>query len=483
MTFGKYGTTGAAWILAGALVSIGGTTGTTVAAGTAAPQEGTRDDKRIAELERRVAELEAMLRKALEGSTSPEIAELKRKLDLLTQELEKARMGEAAQPKALESRHGLGPAASKVYGVPRGVSIGGYGEALLQDFSAERDDGERSGRQSIADMLRAVVYFGYKFNDTIIFNSEIEFEHATTGSGDEDLGEVSVEFANIDFMLSKPANVRAGLLLVPVGFINEMHEPPTFLGARRPDVENRIIPATWREMGVGVFGDAGPFSYRGYVVTGFNAAGFSAGSGLRDGRQSGSESLARDLAFTARADYHGVPGLLVGASFYQGDSGQGADDSTGEEAIDGAVTLYDVHAEYNFKGLQLRGLWTAVNVDDAGEINETLLGLDPNVPADATAGVGSRLTGWYLQAGYDLLSWTDGTEQSVIPFVRYERYDTQDRLPSGFLSTGANDVKLITYGVSWKPILNLAIKVDFQDYDRSSGTGTDQFNAAIGYLF
>ena len=110
-------------------------------------------------------------------------------------------------------------------------------------------------------------------------------------------------------------------------------------------------------------------------------------------------------------------------------------------------------------------------------------GLDPAVPADAVQGVGSRLTGWYLQAGYDVLSWSDRTEQALIPFVRYERYDTQDRLPAGYVSTGVNDVKLITYGVSWKPILNLAIKLDYQNYDRGDGSGTSQVNAAIGYLF
>jgi len=472
---------GAAIVLSGLLFASGGGS---LARGADAPAATASPDQRIAELEKRVAELEALLRKTLEGSSSPEVAELKRRLDLLTKELEAAKMGEAAEPRTLEPKYGLGPSASKVYGVSRGVSIGGYGEALVQDFAAETDEGERTGEQTNADMLRAVLYFGYKFNDTIVLNSEIEFEHASTGEGDEELGEVSVEFATLDFLLKEQANVRAGLVLVPVGFINEMHEPPTFLGARRPDVERLIIPATWREIGVGGFGDLGAFSWRAYVMTGLDAAGFEGSEGLREGRQNGAEAVARDLAFSARADFHGVPGLLVGASFYQGESGQGAEDAAGD-VIGGQVTMYDVHAEYNFKGLQMRGLWTEVTVDDAGEINRDILGLDPLIdPTVAPEGVGETMNGWYLQAGYDVLTFAgEETKQAVIPFVRYERYDTQDEVPDGFTTTGENDVKVVTYGVSWKPILNLAIKADFQDYDRGDGSGTDQFNVAIGYLF
>jgi len=444
-----------------------------------APAAGKTDSERIAELEKRVAELEEMLRRALEAGSVANAAELQRKIDALSEELERSKMGAAAGGGEPESVYGLGPAASKVYGVGKGVSIGGYGEMIFQDFAAERDDGTRSGKTSEIDFLRAVLYFGYKFNDTIVFNSEIEYEHASTGDG----GEVSVEFATIDFLLDESANVRAGMVLLPVGFINEMHEPPTFLGSRRPDVERLVIPATWRENGVGVFGDVGPFSYRAFVVDGLDAEGFDAGKGLREGRQNGGKAKARDVALTARADFHGVPGLVAGASFYHGDSGQGAEDAAGD-VIDGTVTLYDLHAQYTFRGLQLRALYSSVNVDDAGRIGRDILGLDPSDPNDAAMGVGSRIRGWYAEAGYDVLSHLgERSRQQLTPFVRYERYDTQDRVPSGFISTGSNDVLLVTYGVSYKPIENIAIKVDYQNYERGDGSGTDQINAALGYLF
>ncbi len=448
----------------------------------AAQGEAASQDQasRMRDLERRIAELEAALK---QGPDTASRAELERRLDLIAAELEKLRVGDAAKPRELKSMYGLGPAASKVYTQEHGVSVGGYGEALLQDFAATSDDGTRTGEDTNFDFLRAVLYFGYKFNDRIVFNSEIEYEHATTGEGAELKGEISLEFATLDFMTRKEANVRAGLVLLPVGFINEMHEPPTFLGARRPDVERMILPSTWREIGAGGFGDMGPFSWRAYVVNGLDAEGFSGEDGIREGRQDGSEASARDLAFTARADYNGLPGLLVGASFFQGDSGQGAEDAAGD-VIDGRVTLYDVHAQYVSHGFQFRALWTSVQVDDAGTINTDLLLLDPNDPLQVTQGVGSRMLGYYGEVGYDVLSALgESSRQALIPFVRLERYNTQDNAAAGFESDGANDVRLTTYGVAYKPISQLSIKLEFQDYDRADGTGTDQINAGIGYLF
>jgi len=421
---------------------------------------------RLDALERRIAALEEALRRAL-PETGEDAKELKRRLEMLSKELEKARIGDAASPTPA-SVHGLGPAASKVYGVEAGVSIGGYGEGLYQDFDATRDNGARTGKASEADFLRGVLYFGWKFSDRIVFNSEIEFEHASTGEG----GEASVEFATIDFLLNAPVNVRAGLLLIPVGFINEMHEPPTFLGARRPDVERNILPATWRENGAGLFGEAGPFSYRAYLVNGLDASGFTAGSGLRSGRQDGSEAKARDVALATRLDYRGIPGLTTGVSWYTGESGQGADDAAGT-VIGARVSLYDLHAEYRLRGLQARGLWAAVTLDQAAEVS-----------AKWGQVMGARMNGWYLEAGYDLLAFQgEKTRQALTPFVRYERYDTQDRVASGLVTTGVNDVKVVTVGAAWKPIFNLSVKAEWQDFDRADGSGADQINVAIGYLF
>jgi hypothetical protein len=310
-----------------------------------------------------------------------------------------------------------------------------------------------------------------------------------------------VEFAYLDFLMHPAANVRAGMVLVPSGFVNELHEPPVFLGARRPELERRILPTTWRENGAGVFGDLGPFTYRAYALAGFDSEGFSAGNALRGGRQSGSESDAEDLAFTARADYTGVPGLLLGGFFYQGGSDQGREAPTALAAdpndpnvlvpsatapFDATVTLWDLHAEYRARGLDLRALYTAGSLDDAAAVNE----------ANGFAGddsVGERFRGWYAQAGYDLMTLRSGsTEQALIPYVRFERLDTQARVPgespldpsaAAFASDPANDVKVLTYGVAWKPIFNLSLKADYSDFENDAETGVDQFSFAIGYLF
>ena len=138
-----------------------------------------------------------------------------------------------------------------------------------------------SGKTNEWDYLRAVVYLGWKFDRTFVLNTEIEYEHASTGKG----GEVSVEFATLDAMLRDEVNLRAGLVLVPVGFVNEMHEPTTYLGARRPDTENRILPSTWRANGIGAFGEAGPVAYKLYLTESLNASSFTAANGIRGGRQ------------------------------------------------------------------------------------------------------------------------------------------------------------------------------------------------------
>ncbi len=211
---------------------------------TASAQETTRDElaAQVRELQEKVARLEQ------QGSIpAADLAEIRRQIDILTRQIEELKVG-GEEPTAGESgAYGLGAAASKVYRSEGGVSIGGYGEMVYENY-ADRDDGVASGKTDQLDFLRAILYAGYKFNDRVVFNSEIEVEHATTGGG---VGEVSLEFGYLDFMLRPSFNVRAGMVLLPIGLLNELHEPTAFLGAKRPDVERTIIPSTWRENGVG----------------------------------------------------------------------------------------------------------------------------------------------------------------------------------------------------------------------------------------
>jgi hypothetical protein len=425
-------------------------------------------ESRIDELEREVEALKAQIAEMKSGEGAPEgdrVAELERRLEVLAQEIEKMRVGEAATS-ADESTYGFGPAASKIYRTERGISIGGYGELIYKRPDDERDDGASSGRNDSFDLLRAVLYFGYKFNDRWLFNSEVEYEHAGH--------EVGLEFAYLDYLWRPQANFRAGLLLVPMGFVNELHEPTAFLGANRPDIERQILPSTWRENGVGLFGDLGPLSYRTYIMNGFNASGFSAG-GVRGGRQEGSEANAEDLAWVGRLDFTGAPGLLVGGSAYVGDSGQGELENVRDEEISVGTTIYEGHVEWKYRGLEFRALGVQASLDDVAELNRAL-GLT------GSASIGEEMKGYYLQLGYDVLAGRGG-EQSLTPYARWENYNTQDEVPAGFRANPANDVESLTLGVAYQPIDQIILKVDHQNYDNAAGTGVDQFNVLLGWIF
>lgn len=430
--------------------------------------EALREEMRELREERGEGTAEPPSADEAEPAEGDRLDELERRIDLLAAELEQLELGEAAVV-ADESEYGLGPAASKIYRTETGLSIGGYGEMLYENRDSERDDGTPSGATDEFDFLRGIVYFGYKFNDRFLFNSEIEFEHASTGSG----GSASVEFAYLDYLWRPEANLRAGLLLVPMGFVNELHEPTVFLGARRPDVEGVIIPTTWRENGFGLFGEAGPFSYRTYIVNGLEGAGFSSG-GLRGGRQKGAQALAEDLAWVGRIDYAPMPGLVLGGSAYVGDSGQDLVDPQGREVALG-TTILEGHAEWRWQGLELRALFARAELDDVAQLNRTL-------GKTGTASVGEELSGWYLQAGYDLLA-RSSSERELIPYVRLEEYDTQDAVPDGFAASPASDVESLTLGLAFKPIDQVIIKADYQDYDNAAGTAVDQINVALGYIF
>ncbi len=189
---------------------------------------------RIAALEKEVQALREEVQAALddgagEGADDARLAELERQIGLLAEEIEKLRLGDTAAV-ADQGEHGLGPAASKIYRTKKGVSIGGYGEVLYQAFDSQRDDGEDSAKTDTADFLRAVLYVGYRFSHRWVLNTELEFEHASTGES----GSVSVEFAYLDYLWRPAAGFRGGLVLLPMGFLNELHEPTVFLGAQRP---------------------------------------------------------------------------------------------------------------------------------------------------------------------------------------------------------------------------------------------------------
>ena len=176
----------------------------------------------------------------------------------------------------------------------------------------------------------------------------------------------------------------------------------------------------------------------------------------------------------ARVDWTGTPGLTVGLSAYVGDSGQDLVDASGR-AIRVGTTMWDAHADWRWRGLQVRGLWSEAELDDVARLNETL-GLEG---ADS---VGERLEGGYVEIGYDLLSRRQGS-QALIPYLRWEQVDTQAEVPAGYARAGSTDVEVLTLGLAYQPIEQLILKLDWQDREDRAGTAVDQFNVGLGYIF
>ncbi len=397
-----------------------------------------------------------------------EIDELRRRLDLLAAEVERLRSGEvpADTVELTDDRRralGLAPSASAIYRTTQGVSIAGYGEMLYENFDRDTQQGQTGSKTSRLDFLRHIVYVGYRFDDRFLFNSEIEIEHAD---------EISVEFAHLDVRVNDSLTVRGGMMLMPLGLVNEFHEPTAFLGARRPQTERRIIPSTWRENGAGVVGSVDRFAYRAYVVNGLNAAGFTA-AGLRGGRQKGSKADAADVAFAGRLDFRPTPGVFVGTGLYTGGSDQGRLDLNGR-SLDVGTTIVEVHGQAQVRGWDLRALYAHASLGDVAELN-AVRGLD-------TTGVSESMQGGYLQIGYDVLSQFS-RRIGMTPYYRWERLNTQSGVPTGFLADLSQDGTFHTFGVEVRPRPGIVVKSDYEWLRNAARTGRNQFNLSLGYAF
>ncbi len=421
-----------------------------------------------------------------------DIREMQRQIKALTEEMEKLKLGAVAEPK-YESFMGLGPAASKVYGVEKGLSLGGYGELVYENYLS-------GSKKDFADALRFVLYGGYKFNDWIVMNAELEFEHAgiknvgastsgvTPAVRSTRTAEVYLEFMYLDFLLSEQFNLRTGLMLMPVGLVNELHEPTVFNGVLRPDVERNILPSTWRDIGIMGFGEFGNLEYKVALVNGLRADRFNRGDWIRGGRQQGAEINADVWAGLARLDYALADAFTVGGAYYLGRAGHGIGrdqdpDPLGPEEKEATVSLWEVHADYQHKGLQLRGLYTQGSLDGNDAMRTTPPG-----------NVGKEVAGWYVEAGYDVMKlMKSDSEMPLTPFVRYEAYDTHKEV-----FTGTRDLTLdrtvITAGIGFKPHPQVVLKADYQARDTASslpagkGTGLDenkidQINVGMGFIF
>jgi len=441
---------------------------------------------RMAELEaKQAAMLEEMkaLRAQLEAPKAPEarVEDVERKQNVITEEVRKLKEALVLpETGELKSAYGLGPAASKVYGITKGVSLASYGEFNYKNVVSD----DSGGANDEFDMARLVLYTGYKYNDKFLVNAEIEFEHASTGKS----GEVSVEFATIDYLFHRRLNARAGLVLLPMGFLNEIHEPPFYHGNVRPQVEQQIIPSTWRAGGAGFFGEILPgLEYRTYVVTGLNAKGFRS-SGLRGGRQSGSIEKAENFAWTGRLDYSPVEMLTLGASAYLGNSGQDqsyGNSVTGFSKPDVFTQIYEAHAQLRTHGFESRVLGAWSSIDDAAALSMDST-INPGFadPTKESQPVAGSQWGWYGELAYDVVPLVfPDSGQYLAPWFRYSHYDTQDDVPTGFASNDSYDRDIYEVGLSYKPISDVVFKLDYRNQGSKSGGQPDEVRIGAGFVY
>ena len=408
--------------------------------------------------------IEQAIEEASEEGQEQEQDELERRVDLLAEELERLRSGEGDRELTADDARALGlaPSASAVFRRNRGLSIAGYGEFLYENYAAKKESGAASGKIPTFDALRAIIYTGYRFNDKFVFNSEIEIEHAK---------EAYLEFAYVDYQANENFGVRGGMLLVPMGLVNEFHEPTVFMGTERPFTENKIIPSTWRENGAGIYGIFDKVSFRLYAVNGFNGAKFGAG-GLRGGRQKGGKAKAENFALTGRLDLTPTPGVYFGGSFYRGGAAQG---SLGTDNL--GTTILDVHGQAQMRGFDIRGLYAVASIDDAVKFNQTNSLTGKN-------GLAERMEGGYVLFGYNVLSQTsDFGELAITPYLKFERVDTQARVPAGYQRNPSNNNTFTTIGVEIKPIPNVVVKADYMMVTNGVNSGVNQFNLNLGYGF
>ncbi|MFW2372909.1 MAG: porin [Gammaproteobacteria bacterium] len=313
--------------------------------------------------------------------------------------------------------------------------VGGYGELHYNNTDSTNQ----------IDMHRFVMFLGHEFNDKIRFWSELEVEH---GKVDADGGEVSIEQAFVEFDLNDNNALRTGVILVPVGLINEIHEPTTFYGVERNNVEKYIIPTTWREGGASLTGHLwGSVSYDLAMHSGLEV---SSGDNyaVRDGRNAVRKASAEDPAYTARIKWTGAAGLeLGGAIQYQRDITQGTDTTAGE------ATLLEAHMVWQTGQAALRALYASWDLDGTG-------------PAAVGA---DEQTGWYIEPSYKLTS-------KFGVFARQSNWDNQPNSGSNTENTQTD------FGFNYWPHEDVVLKFDYQLRD-NAGTDDDGFNLGVGYQF
>ena len=390
------------------------------------------DTADIAELKAQVKELQEMTQ-----TLTDETSDLKTGFNYTTVDAE-------------QSHSGLGAAASKVYYSKSPLSIGGYGEMYYATTSGDSSDSSK------VDVYRFVPYFGYKFTDNIILNAEIEFEHG--GANVEDLkgAEVIVEFIYLDFLQNKHFNVRVGNMLVPMGLMNEKHEPNLFTTVQRPQTAKYLIPTTWNESGLMAYGNImDGLEYKVAMLTALDTQA-TGDKWLREGRGGAYENANPEFSGVARLDYTAINGMVIGGSIYY------APNATKENG-GGSLTMFDIHADLKYKGARVYGVYTQTARSKALK----------DAPESVKEG-----NGGYINASYDILTTTNSNFSLPI-FVQYETIDPQ---ASRFDGTSGDTTSITTLGANFYPHEQVVLKADYA-MQSSGGINNNTLSLSMGFIF
>lgn len=396
-------------------------------------------------------------------------------LSLLISGLPAARADEEIPPDPPAPRAGAVSALA-------GTSVGGYGQVVAA-WSKVGPEGPYTG---VADLQRFVVFVGHDFSAQglpIRSYAELEWEHAIACDGCS--GAVEAEQAFVEWEVAGQAlAVRAGLVLVPIGLINEGHDPPTFHGVERPSTELRIIPSTWRELGVGLTGRRGVARYALYALTPLDPSGLGP-EGLVGARTGGSFSPARTAAGAGRLEVEPVLGLSFGLSGYGAELGSVRDtfDAAGER-LKLSIPVYGGSIDGRFRrwGLEARVLGTAFWLPQSDDWMEARREDGSPWVAEGAGAIPTRMQGGYVELAWNVLFFSDSSQQ-LLPFARLEAYDPQAAVPDGMERDPALNVQEGTFGLGWRPIPALAIKADVQLRDRQYGEDELRWNLGVGWLF
>lgn len=357
--------------------------------------------------------------------------------------------------------------------------IGGYGEV---HYNQPLTEGQKE--LGTLDVHRLVMFLGYNFSKKTQFVSEIEVEYAK---------EVWVEQAFLQHKINRHVNVKAGLMLVPMGIINEYHEPTTFNGVERPTIDNRLSLSTWREVGFGLSGNVIPVSlkYQLYLMGGLNGydtkAVFTGANGLREGRQKGSKAYVSSPAITGKLEYYGIKNLNIGFSGYFGKSQSKLysklpdNNASLEMKADSStvgISMIGVDGRYRIGALELRGQVYYTALSNTEQYNRyTRTGTKNN-------DLGKSMFGYYAEAGYNVFRHISSFNQELVPFVRYEFYNTHQSVDNITSENLLYKNNIITTGLTLRLTKQAVVKADMQ-YIKSASADkySKTFNAGIGVMF